>query len=242
MSADNAQPRTAQAILDLCAFTRLDEADVRARVARGIVATAEAFNAFEGTPEQFYKESTAYLYELTAYEDDPLRAALAERIGRALPGATLLEFGCGIGTQAILFAEAGLRVTACDANRHNRAFLAYRAHRHPWGARLRVVSPAESLAGGTHYTVVSCQHVLEHVDDPAAYLRRFHACLEPGGLFLGIAPFDLVGPDFPEHRAEHKDLRLEDLCTEAGFAVNQVVEFGGYGGSPFGLVIAHRPA
>jgi SAM-dependent methyltransferase len=242
MSGVHAQPRTTHAILDLCAFTGLAEAEVRARIARGIVGTAEAFNAFEGAPEQFYEESTAYLYELTAYEDDPLRAALAERIGHALPGASLLEFGCGIGTQAILFTEAGLEVTACDVNRHNRAFLNYRAQRHPWGARLRVVSPAESLAGGTHYTVVSCQHVLEHVDTPLAYLRRFHARIEPGGLFLGIAPFDLVGPDFPEHRVEHQDLRLENLCAEAGFAIVQVVEFGGYLGRPFWLVIAQKPA
>ena len=241
MASEREPTRITRIVDDLAEFTGLDPAEVRRRMAGGIAQTASAYQTHEGPPETFYAETDAYLFELAAYEDDRSREALAERVGRAAPGATLLEYGCGIGTQAVRFAEAGLHVFACDANRHNSGFLAFRARKHPWGARLRVLPVTQSLGGDLTYDYISCQHVLEHLEAPRAYLRRFYVRLRPGGYFLGVAPFGLVGPDFPEHRVEHADLRLEDLCAETGFTIVQTVEFGSHGSYPFRLVVARKP-
>lgn len=215
------------AIVDeLVAFTGEDRRVVRAKMEETVFRTARLFNERASTPRQFYEDSDAYLYELASYEKDELRLKLASLLGRSMEGRHVLEYGCGIGSFAIMLVNERLKVTACDISRKNLQFLQFRVDRRDWSDRLMVMPPEAALTPVDFYDVVTCQHVLEHVGDPVDTLRQFYRVLKPGGLFSGIAPFDLIGPIFPEHLPENAHLRLENLCEEAGFVVRNTMPFG----------------
>ena len=40
------------------------------------------------------------------------------------------------------------------------------------------------------YDVILCSHVLEHLPDPANFLKRMRACLHAGGSFIGLVPIN----------------------------------------------------
>lgn len=223
---DNFEALHGEILDELVAFTGENRTAVRVKMEESIHRTARLFEERPDTPERFYEETDAYIYELASYEKDNWRANLADMLGRAMGGRHVLEYGCGIGSFAFMLVEAGLRVTACDISRVNLQFLQHRIERRDWADRIAVARPDEALRPAEHYDVIACQHVLEHLDDPIGLLRQFHRSLVPGGLFTGIAPFDLVGPLFPEHLPENAHLRLEDLCTEAGFQVRNTLPFG----------------
>ena len=225
---------------ELSEFTRLPLEEVRRRMDEHIHRTARLFTEHEGTPESFYATTDAYLFELANWEGCSFRAQLAETLGRGLGGKHLhvLEYGFGIGSFALKLAEQAFQVTACDVNEPAIAFFRFRVAKRQWEDRVDIVYPEEALGRINAYSVISSQHVLEHVPDPLDTLRRFCQCLRPGGLFLGIAPFDLVGPEFPEHDPKNAHLRLATLCEEAGLRVEGVHPFQQMGNSTFELVQA----
>jgi len=225
---------------ELCAFTGLPREEVRRRMDEQIARTARMFREFDGEPESFYATTDAYLFELANWEEDTFRAQLAEMLGLGLRGRPLsvLDYGCGIGSFALKLAEQGFSVTACDVNEPSLAFLRHRVARRKWEDRITLASPGEALSRAGAYAVISCQHVLEHLPGPQDTLRRFRQCLIPGGVFLGVAPFDLIGPAFPEHDPANARLRLPALCEEAGLKVQAILPFGQVGNYTFELVQA----
>ncbi len=221
-------------IEELIEFTGLPEAEVRARVGTQVLGTAESYEARPGDDVTWYRDTDAYLFELANWEGCEFRDALATKMGEGLAGVRLpvLEYGFGIGSFVLRLVDEGLCVVACDANARNTDFLRFRVERRGLGNKVAVVSPDEALVEKEGYGMISCQHVLEHVEDPHGLLRSFHECLVPSGWFLGVAPFDLIGPIFPEHKPEYAHLRLEDLCAEAGFVDVGTSYFGGFDGHP----------
>lgn len=229
-------------ILDeLVAFTHEPRPVIRAKMEETVYRTARLFNDREASPERFYEATDAYLYELASYENDRLRTSLAKVLGKAMKGRHVLEYGCGIGSFAFMLVREGLRVTACDISRINMEFLQFRISRRALEGQIQVLPPDDALEVARHYDIISCQHVLEHVEDPVALLRRFYRSLKPGGLFTGVAPFDLIDPIFPEHLPENAHLRLEDLCQEAGFVIRGTVPFGRLLDIDITLVQAAKP-
>ena len=232
-------------VAELVEFTGLTREDVEARVSEGVYRTARVFREWPGEPEQWYRETDAYLFELADNAFGEFYQAIADRLVAGLGERTgplhVLEYGCGIGCFALTLADSGFAVTACDLNDWNTKFLQFRVRRRGHRDVVRIVSPEESLSRKEGYHIISCQHVLEHVPDPLGMLRRFHDCLIPSGVFFGAAPFDLVGPDFPEHVPENAHLRLEDLCAEAGFQVLSTSPYATFDQSTFTLVIAAKP-
>ncbi len=225
---------------ELCVFSGLSLGEVRLRMDEQIARTARLFNEFEGGAESFYRSTDAYLFELANWEEDSHRSELAAVLGGGLGGKRLsvLEYGCGIGSFALKLAEQGFIVTACDVNEPCLTFLRQRVARRQWEQHVNVTSPDDALSVGPVYGLISCQHVLEHVTNPLHTLIRFRDCLMPGGMFVGIAPFSMVGPEFPEHDPKNAHLRLSSLCEEAGLRVEAIVPFGQVGNYTFELVQA----
>jgi 2-polyprenyl-3-methyl-5-hydroxy-6-metoxy-1,4-benzoquinol methylase len=213
---------------------------IKGKIKMGVNLTRDSFNKYifaGGSEDDFYRDTDAYIYELSNWEGDPYKASLADFAGRNFPKQTaVLDFGCGIGTVMNDLADAGFtKIDGVDINRKNRDFIIERFHDRT-DIRVGVFEKLEDA--GDNYGIVTCLHVLEHVANPADVLLKIKKRMSEGGVFFGVAPFSQVGPEFPEHRMQFKDLKLENLLAYTGFSVLNVVPFGGYGGYTFELVTA----
>ncbi len=110
----------------------------------------------------------------------PRLAYVAQRTG--LPGARVLDVGCGGGLLSEAMAEAGAEVTGIDLA--PELLRIARLH----GLESRVVVdyrelPVETLAATEpgSFDAVTCMEMLEHVPDPGAIVSACATLLKPGG-------------------------------------------------------------
>jgi len=94
------------------------------------------------------------------------------------PGARVLDFGCGSGEFLAEGTRRGWRMEGVEPG------AAYA--RHAAGLGLRVYGELPQAAGP--FDAVTSHHVLEHLRDPAAALRRLVKVLAPGGLMYLAVP------------------------------------------------------
>jgi SAM-dependent methyltransferase len=136
---------------------------------------------------------SAYVKALTAADDDRVcRAAfldLALRLGP--PRAVVLDFGCGPGLDAHVYAEHGWRVYAFDVDASMCAYVRDTCARDIEAQRIRLVECSypeflDSAAGQfPSMDLITANFApLNLVPEPATLFRRFAALLRPAGLVL----------------------------------------------------------
>ncbi|WP_308514690.1 bifunctional 2-polyprenyl-6-hydroxyphenol methylase/3-demethylubiquinol 3-O-methyltransferase UbiG [Sphingomonas flavescens] len=104
---------------------------------------------------------------------------------RPLEGKTALDVGCGAGLLAEPLTRLGAKVTALDASPE----LIVAAREHAAAVGLDIDYRAGELAAlDGKFDLVTCMEVIEHVADPAAFVRDLAARLAPGGLLIMSTP------------------------------------------------------
>jgi len=104
---------------------------------------------------------------------------------RPLEGKTALDVGCGAGLLAEPLARLGAKVTAVDAA--PELIAAARLHADGQGLEIDYrVAAVEEVEG--QFDLVTSMEVIEHVADPAAFVRALAARIAPGGLLILSTP------------------------------------------------------
>jgi 2-polyprenyl-6-hydroxyphenyl methylase / 3-demethylubiquinone-9 3-methyltransferase len=113
---------------------------------------------------------------------NPARIAWIETLLPA--GCRVLDVGCGAGLAAESLARRGHDVLGIDAA--GGAIEAARTHAEGQGLRLSYrATTAEALAAeGLRFPAVLSLEVVEHVADPAGFVRLLATLVEPGGTLV----------------------------------------------------------
>jgi 2-polyprenyl-6-hydroxyphenyl methylase/3-demethylubiquinone-9 3-methyltransferase len=104
---------------------------------------------------------------------------------RPLDGRTALDVGCGAGLLTEPLARLGAHVTGIDAA--PELIEAARTHAGLSGLSLRYVAGEVGALEG-QFDLVTALEVVEHVADPASFVRTLADRLAPGGLLVMSTP------------------------------------------------------
>jgi hypothetical protein len=160
-----------------------------------------------GDEERFYRTSFAYLYNLTAFAMTETKLPyLRELVAHVPVGARILEYGCGIGSDGLMLIEAGYPVEFADFDNPSTEYLRWRLERR--GLRAPIHRVDGDVPGG--FDAAFSFDVIEHVDDPFAFLAALEAQ-------AGLVLVNLLEPA-PDERCEHsmhRSLPIAELVAHA---------------------------
>jgi len=149
---------------------------------------------------ELYRTSTAYLYNLTAFAMMQTKHPyLRELIRHVDPGARLLDYGCGIGSDGLRLLEAGYRVEFAEFDNPSMAYLRWRLERRGLQAPIHDLS-ATVPAG---FDLAYAFDVIEHVNDPFAFLDELEGRAR-------LVEVNFLAP-VPDDQALHHELPIGAL-------------------------------
>lgn len=156
-------------------------------------ALADSRREWESAPRRtrdqiidFYRRARSYLFEHVWWHatDVETNAANVELMNYALRrGAReYLDFGSGVGSNAILFAKHGFNVTLADVSETMLDFARWRLERR--GLRADFINLNQQPLPRERFDFATAVDVCEHLSDPGAEIRRLAQSLKTGAGFV----------------------------------------------------------
>jgi len=161
---------------------------------------------------KFYNESKTELFDLAQWHSTDtihFRALICADIAAENSGRQYLDYGSGIGSDALVFASKGFDVTLADVSEPLLAFAKWRCERR--GLKVQTIDLKRRQPPHGVYDAVVCFDVLEHVHRPLRTLDHINRSMRPGGLLFVHAPFG-EDPDRPMH-VVHEDVVTPRMHT-----------------------------
>lgn len=131
--------------------------------------------------KSYYKNNEAYAEHLAAW-DPALYEKYADTLRPEQPRARVLDVGCGVGQVVARLNEAGFEAHGVDVSQPNIE-------------RAKKFCPLCQLYDGkklpfpdNHFASTGALNVLEHVDEPEAFIREVARVVQPGGKIVLSSP------------------------------------------------------
>lgn len=120
------------------------------------------------------------------YITQQIGAEMDRDLTKPLPfeGVRILDIGCGGGLLSEPMARLGATVVGADAAERNIPVARIHAEQSGLEIDYRHTTAEDLAEAGEQFDVVLNMEVVEHVADPALYLRACHDLLRPGGLMV----------------------------------------------------------
>ncbi|MDQ3116323.1 MAG: class I SAM-dependent methyltransferase [Verrucomicrobiota bacterium] len=119
-------------------------------------------------------------------DEEPARAKMWQRrlalLTRHVAGGRLLDVGTGDGRFLAAAQEGGFAVVGTEVSEAGASYVRERGFDVHLGQITDLALPNDS------FDLATIWHVLEHVPDPAAVLRKIHGLLRPGGILAVAVP------------------------------------------------------
>ncbi len=112
----------------------------------------------------------------------------ARRYTSAVPGARVLDFGCGAGELVAAARAGGLEMLGAEVFYAGSGARAEAERSGRLGSIVHEIHDGRLPFSGGWFDLVTNNQVLEHVDGLEAVLREIHRVLRPGGTVLSIFP------------------------------------------------------
>lgn len=175
---------------ELADFFGIDVATARAEAEDAVAASRrEWLAAPRDTPAavlDFYRQTRSYVFEHVYWHatDAAVNAGNVAILDHALARGVrrYLDFGGGVGANAILFARHGIAVTLADVSATMLAFARWRLERR--GLRAEVIDLTAHALPDAAFDLATAIDVLEHLADPGRELGRIARALRPGALLV----------------------------------------------------------
>jgi 2-polyprenyl-3-methyl-5-hydroxy-6-metoxy-1,4-benzoquinol methylase len=176
-------------------------------------AVAESKREWDSSPRRtndqivdFYRRARSYLFEHVWWHvaDVETNAANVELMNyaRRRGACEYLDFGSGVGSNAILFAKRGFNVTLADVSETMLEFARWRLERR--GLQAEFINLNQRRLPRQRFDFVTAVDVCEHLSEPEAAISRIAQSLKIGGAFV-----------FNYHVGEDKDRPMHTLMTSA---------------------------
>lgn len=208
-------------VAELAEYLGETPATVAALCATGAERVAQEWDArrlHRGSPPneivEFYRQTRSYLFDLTSFNAEYPHVATLEalvKLARKRGLTQFLDFGSGIGSVGLFFAQNGMVVFLADVSEPLQDYVSWRFKIRGLKATLIDLNH-ETLPKNT-FEVVTVFDVLEHLSRPADTLRSLAASMKPRGLIA----LNVEGPDarFPQHIATYSE--VFSTTAAAGF-------------------------
>jgi len=134
-----------------------------------------------GHQDSYYRQNEAYA-EFLAGWDAGFYAKYADALKPSKPGARALDVGCGVGQVVARLKEAGFEAHGVDVSAPNIE----RARK--FSDRCQLYDGRRLPFPDRHFASVGALNVLEHVDEPEAFIRELVRVVEIGGRVVLSSP------------------------------------------------------
>jgi 2-polyprenyl-3-methyl-5-hydroxy-6-metoxy-1,4-benzoquinol methylase len=143
-----------------------------------------------------------------------------------LSEASIFDYGFGAGT-FFRYCPTDARISGVEIDpqivEDVREMLSERGHQNLRLQSIDIAQWEEHPLLKEKFDILLCSHVLEHLVQPASFLRRMKACLNKQGVFVGLVPINERKAS-PQHVQVVDEKKIHSWAEESGLQVQFYME------------------